>query len=206
MPGGMPSPKPLLLVAVAAALALLGLPVAAGAATLHAPPALQLPRLDDGPEEAEAAGDEEAEAETGEEEGDLEAEGCEEADEECWEEEGEDEVCILTSAEASVETDGHSGRVRLAVRYSSFRPAAVAIDLRLRGPRGAADLGTAHARFGRGGVFHDVFAPGRHRLAKVLAAHQFTVVLHPVNTPRYCRYVIEDRLGPRARGGHRRRS
>ena len=82
-------------------------------------------------------------------------EACEEALED--EEEAEDaeaEECRLDSAEATVAAVPGRDEVRLTVRYRTFEPSAVAIDLGLRGGKGALDLGTESARFGRSGTLH----------------------------------------------------
>jgi len=200
--------------ALIALIALLGLTSVASAAILPAAP----PTAPKGPpavaEEGEEGEFEEAEDEAGETEAE-EAE-CEAADQRCLEEEEEEEEevgdeglqavpaaadCMISTADASAAIDPHSGMVRLTIRYASLHPAAVAIDLRLRGARGAVSLGV-RAHFDRHGVFRGTLAPGRARLSRVLATTAFSVGVHAVNTPAHCHRLLDERLVERrAHGG-----
>jgi hypothetical protein len=154
-------------------------------------------------EEDEEGEDEEGEDEGGEEADDCEfadealEEACEEEAEEAEAEEAEAEECRLESAEATVATvPGRSG-VRLTVYYKTFEPSAVAIDLQLRGARGALDLGTETARFGRNGTLHSYETLSAGQMARAMAAKEFTVALHAVNTPGFCSEDFERHLTAR---------
>lgn len=139
---------------------------------------------DEDESEAEAEGGDGSEAEEGEPE---EPEACEpEEGEACEEEDGDEVECVLESASAGVAVNPRGGKVRLTVRYRASSPAAVAIDARLRGPKGGLHLDATRARFRRAGVFHDSFGLGKRQMAKALAARELTVDLRAENTPGPC--------------------
>jgi hypothetical protein len=170
---------------------LLALLLAAGPVqALSLPP---VPTLSASPsaEEAEEGEDEEGEDESEECEADAEeGEGCEEA-----EEEAEAEECVIEDATARVAADPGNSTVRLTIRYRAFAPASVAIDARLRGAKGGLHLGSSHTRFRRVGVFHDSFGLGEKEMARALAAREFAIDLHAVNTPGYCRMHLSAQRG-----------
>lgn len=114
-------------------------------------------------------------------------------------EEGEEEIeeCTLSSAEASVSANLESDTVRLVVRYRTFSPAAVAIECRLHGGGGSLSLGRSTRRFSRSGVFRETERLSASRMAKVMAAREFTVELRAVNSPGFCRDLFDQRLSAR---------
>ncbi len=147
-------------------------------------------------------GTEELEGDESEFEGDeeeFEVEECEEGEEEAEEEACEEDAdappeCVLGSADALVSAKVDAGKLRLDVRYTTFSPAAVAVEYRLRGGKGQLNLGQETKRFGRDGVLHQTDSPSKGQMAKVAAAREFTVELHAVNSPRYCRDLYERHL------------
>lgn len=169
-------------------LLLVALFAAAGPAQALIVPAAPVPSLSvkaEEPEEEdenEEAEGEEAETENEECEVDLEeGEDCVEAEEVIAAEE-----CAIEDATAKVAANPGNDTVRLTIHYRSFAPAAVAIDSKLRGAKGGLHLGTSHTRFRRAGVFHDSFGLSKKEMAKALAAREFVIDLHAVNTPGYC--------------------
>ena len=152
-----------------------------------------------------AADEEEAESEENEEVEEGEAEGCVIEDEEdvqlCAEiaheekEAEELEKCILESASASVDVN-RNGKVHLTVRYENFEPALFSLRYSLRGGKGALSLGSAKAKLGPSGVFHDVVRVEERKLPKVLAAREFQIELRAQKTPGSCR----ERLTVQRRG------
>lgn len=186
-------------------LTLLLLSVLLGAASAHASP---LVLTQSSP--LVAIDEEEAEGDQGEGEGEEEEveEGCVVEDEEdvqlCAEiaeeekQSREAERCVLERASASVETS-RSGRVHLAVRYSTYEPAPFSLRYSLRGSKGTLSLGSAKAKFGRTGTFHDVVRVEDGKLAKVLAAREFQIELQAQKTPGSCR----ERLTVQRRGAGR---
>lgn len=136
--------------------------------------------------EGEEAEDENEECEVDPEEG----EDCEEAEEVAAVEE-----CAIEDATAKVAANPGNDTVRLTIHYRSFAPAAVAIDSKLRGAKGGLHLGTSHTRFRRAGVFHDSFGLSKKEMAKALAAREFAIDLHAVNTPGYCRMHLTAHRG-----------
>jgi hypothetical protein len=149
-----------------------------------------------------AADEEEAESEEDEE---AEEEGCVIEDEEdvqlCAEiaheekEAEEVEKCVLESASASVDVN-RNGKVHLAVRYENFEPSLFSLRYSLRGSKGALSLGSAKAKLGRSGVFHDVVRVDERKLPKVLAAREFQIELQAQKTQGSCR----ERLTVQRRG------
>lgn len=122
--------------------------------------------------------------------------------EECLEEEGEAECekrigvggagegaegCVLRSASATVSVLKNEDRVRLTIRYTTFSPAVVSVQYRLRGHRGTLRMGTDSHRFSRRGVFRDTEKLNEAEMTRVNAATEFDVSVHAVNAPRYCR-------------------
>jgi hypothetical protein len=128
-------------------------------------------------------------------------EACEEKVEEKEVEEAEAEECRLESAEATVAAVPGRSEVRLTVRYKTFEPSAVAIDLQLRGARGTLDLGTETARFGRNGTLHSDQTLSAGQMARAMAAKEFTVALHAVDTPGFCSDDFERHLTARQDAG-----
>lgn len=162
----------------------------AQALSLSSVPALPAAASAEEPEEAEGGGEEAEECEADPEEG----EACEEAVETA-EEEAEAEECVIEDATATVVASPGNGTVRLTIHYRTFTPAAVAIDARLRGAKGGLHLGSSHTRFRRAGVFHDSFGLGKKEMARALAAREYAIELHAVNTPAYCLMQLSAQRG-----------
>jgi hypothetical protein len=164
--------------------------------------ALSLPVLPAAASDAEEEADE-AEAESSESESDEEG-GCWDVAEEDFEacldaeteqEEAEVEECILEDATARVTANPGNNTVRITIHYKALAPAAVAIKAKLRGSKGQLSLGSSHARFRRAGAFHDSFGLSEKRMEKALAAREFAIDLHAVNTPGYCRLHLTAHRG-----------
>ncbi|MGN6815597.1 MAG: hypothetical protein ACTHK3_05870 [Solirubrobacterales bacterium] len=159
--------------------------------------ALSVPGLPTSAEEAEETEEGEVESEEAEtEEGEEcaldteEGESCEEAEETV-----EAEECVIEDATATVAADPGNDTVRLTIRYRALKPAAVAIDARLRGGKGGLHLGADHTRFRRAGVFHDSFGLNQKEMARAVAAREFAIELHAVNTPASCRMHLTAHRG-----------
>lgn len=160
------------------------------------------------PDPPVSAGEEAEEDEAGETEGEEaeadeseacvadpeEGESCEEA-EEAVEELAEAEECVIEDATANVAANPGNDTVRLTIHYKAFSPTAVAIDARLRGSKGGLHLGADRTRFRRAGVFHDSFGLGKREMVRALAAREFAIELHAVNTPAYCRMELTAHRG-----------
>jgi hypothetical protein len=180
--------------------ALLAVPAKAAlppVATPSAAPLLPQAFAADEAEEDEAQDDESSEAEVEDEA--LESEECELGEDECEAEAGDEEECLLTAAQATVSSGAHANRIRVAIRYTAFRPAAVAVSYQVRGG-GGVRLGSAQAHFARKGVFHDTIAVSDRELAQVSAAREVAIGLHALNTPAYCRQVFQQHLTPKRTG------
>ncbi len=151
--------------------------------------------------EAEASQDEGEAADECEFADEAAEEACEEALEEREFEEAEAEACLLDSAEATVAAVPGRNKVRLTVRYKTFEPSDVSIDLGLRGGKGALDLGSDTARFGRSGTLHSTETLSEPQMERALAAKEFTVGLYALNTPDFCRENFERHLTARKGAG-----
>jgi hypothetical protein len=141
-------------------------------------------------DEEEAEEDEAAEAEDEEEEfctlEEEEEELCEEEEEFAPKGKDKGDECLLKSANASITANPGKRRLRLTVHYKTLKPATVNVEASLQGPKGAVQLGTDHARFRRSGVYRDTFSLAEKQAKKALAAREFSVELHVVNSPSSC--------------------
>lgn len=151
--------------------------------------------------EAEASQDEGEAADECEFDDEAREEACEEALEEREVEEAEAEECRLDSAEATVAAVPGRNKVRLTVRYKTFQPSAVSIDLGLRGGKGVIDLGSDTANFGRSGTLHTTETLTDPQMERAMAAKEFTVGVYALNTPDSCRESFERHLTARKAAG-----
>lgn len=166
----------------------------AQASFLPAPQPAAVP-LEAGEEEGEEP-EEETEACVIEDEEDVQL--CAEIAEE-EKESAEAERCVLESAGASVVANPASGKIRFTIRYTAYGSAPFSLRYRLRGGKGALNLGTTKARFGQAGTFHDVVRVDDRKLPKLLAAREFQIELRAEKTPGSCR----ERLAVQYRGSGR---
>lgn len=164
------------------------------APTLAATPLLTEEEEDEGEELEEDEGSEDCVIED-EEDVELCAEIAQEA-----RESAEAERCVLESASASVAANHTSGRVRFTIRYTTFGPAPFSLRYSLRGGKGTLQLGSAKARFGRAGAFHDVVRIDDRKLPKLIAAREFQIDLQAQKTPGSCRerLTVQHRRAGRA--------
>lgn len=151
------------------------------------PPILFGEEAEENEEGEETEGDESEACEADPEEG----ESCEEAVEEA----AAVEECVIEDAAATVAANPGNDTVRLTIHYKAFTPAAVVMDARLRGSKGGLHLGADRARFHRAGVFHDSFGLSKKEMVRALAAREFAIELHAVNTPPSCRMHLTAHRG-----------
>jgi hypothetical protein len=212
---------PLLLVL----LILLGAPVAAQAAGASSSPGSPtVPRL--APRDAAA----EPEEEESEAEGNFEAEECEGDEfefgeseeleeeefeleaEECGKEEGTKAggesvvtapaACLVRRAESTITTLPGSDLIRLTVRYKTYAPTAVSVELKLKDHKGSLTLEHATQHLGAAGVLHLSTKVDDAVMERAEKAHEFDVSLRAAETPGYCGNLLEQRL--HATGGKHR--
>ncbi|HEU5252266.1 MAG TPA: hypothetical protein VFU16_02940 [Solirubrobacterales bacterium] len=176
-------------------LSLLGTAVAAQAALLPQPGQLTAPFA------AEDEGEDEAEAEASDaDEEELDAEeACDPEEEICEEEEqpkgrSKDDACLLKDATVAVSVNPGKRRLRLVVRYRTWKPAGVSVEAVLRGVKGAVYLGTSHVHFRRSGVYRDTYELAERETRKALAAREVSVDLRAINTPPSCRLHLTESL------------
>lgn len=178
-------------------LAALGIAAGAHASLLTAPQPAAVPLLAGEEEEEEGEEpEEESEACVIEDEEDLQL--CAEIAEE-EKESAEAERCVLESAGASVFANPASGKIRFTIRYTAYGSAPFSLRYRLRGGKGALNLGSTKARFGQAGTFHDVVRVDDRKLPKLLAAREFQIELRAEKAPGSCR----ERLVVQYRGSGR---
>jgi hypothetical protein len=209
-PTGSPAARLAWLLSFAVAVALLALfGLARSAQAMTAPagptgPSLSLASSweEEEGEEAEEEGEEddleEAWAECEELEEGEEQRACEEEVEEAEELE-ELEECTLSEADATVSANPATDTVRLAVRYETYEPGRVTVHPRVRGGKGIFDFGRTTHRFGRSGVYRETTHLSDAKMAKVLAAKQFTVGLQAPGSPDVCDGLFDQQL--RRHGG-----
>jgi hypothetical protein len=167
------------------------------ALTVEGLPAINLPESEspsrEGPSREDSLEDlEEAEecegfeGETEEDEVELEEE-CEEFDE--GERAGSlpPSECLLRTASARVFTQTARDRVSLVLGYTSFAPANVTVDYRLKGGKGALNLGRTTHHFSKQGVFRVTGELNDSQMEKVKAAKDFEVRIRIPSAPGYCR-------------------
>jgi hypothetical protein len=121
-------------------------------------------------------------------------EACEERLEEKEVEELMASECRLSVAEATVATVPGQNQVRLTVHYRTVEPSAVAVELRLRGAHGPLDLGVDSGHFSQAGTFHATEQLSEPEMERAMAAKEFTVGIHAVNSPHFCRGIFERHL------------
>jgi hypothetical protein len=179
---------PLLLVLLLLSVLLGAASVQAAAQPASSAPMTRLPLLEEEEpeaEEADEAEEDEAELEEAEECDPEEAELCEE------EEKGSGKAkrggeCLLQRASANVTANPGKRRLRLTVHYKTLKPATVNVEALLRSAKGVVYLGNEHARFRRSGVYRDTYELADKQMKKAVAAREFEVELHVVNTPASC--------------------
>ncbi|MEX2108553.1 MAG: hypothetical protein WD827_06675 [Solirubrobacterales bacterium] len=143
-----------------------------------------------------------------EEEGEEECEAFEEEfaeDEEAFEEECEEfeedersrslppSECRLRTASARVFTQARD-RVSLVIGYTSFSPANVTIDYRLKGGKGSLKLGRTTRHFSKQGVVRITDKLSDSQMKKVKAARDFEVQIRIPAAPGYCRSYLTRHL------------
>jgi hypothetical protein len=142
----------------------------------------------------EDEGDETEEADRCASDDEAKEEACEERLEEKESEELMASECRLSVAEATVATVPAQDQVRLTVHYRTVEPSAVAVELRLRGAHGPLDLGVDSGHFAESGTFHATEQLSEPEMDRAMAAREFTVGIHAVNSPRFCREIFERHL------------
>jgi hypothetical protein len=94
--------------------------------------------------------------------------------------------CVLRVARARVFVFTKHDKARLVIHYTSYRPAKVTVDYKLKGSKGKLALGSATARFQQKGVFRLAENLGKEEMGKVRAAKLFQVHFHIAGTPASC--------------------
>jgi hypothetical protein len=121
---------------------------------------------------------------------------------ECEEESGTDlseareapEECLVRTTAATVSTSPAGATVHLSLRYTSWTPSTVAVSFTLRGNKGGLALGHATEHFAKKGVLKLTANLTDAETQRAVAAKEYDVTVHPVNTPAYCGKIFAQRL------------
>jgi hypothetical protein len=146
-------------------------------------------------EDEELFGELEEEEEAEEEELEFEEEGCEESGKE-----GANgtvtapAACLVRRAESTITTLPGSDRVDLTVRYATWSPAAVSVELKLKDGKGTLGLEHATKHFGLGGTLHLSAKVGDAVMERAAKAKEFDVSLRAAKTPGFCGNLLEQQL------------
>lgn len=162
-----------------ALIALLCLAKSAEAISVEGPLA-PAPGLDE--ELEEGYGEEDCEMD---EEGFVECDGLEDEEEESDGPYPPDE-CLLQTAQARAFTYSAGDKLRLVIRYTATEPTGVSIDYRLKGGRGALNLGKVKRHFGKQGLLQISENLTDAGMSVAQAARSFLVKLSIPGAPGYC--------------------
>jgi hypothetical protein len=102
--------------------------------------------------------------------------------------------CLVQRAESTITTLPGSDKVRLAIHYKNYTPAAVAIGLRLKDHKGSLGLERTTRHLGRAGTLHLTMKLGEAEMGRVEKAREFDVELRAADTPGYCSDMLEQHL------------
>jgi len=102
--------------------------------------------------------------------------------------------CVLRTARARVLVYTTKNKVRLVIRYTSYKPATVTVSYKVAGSKGKLALGKASARFTKQGVFKLAKGLNASDAAKVRAAKRFSVHFKIPATPTSCKRYYSKRL------------
>jgi Regulator of chromosome condensation (RCC1) repeat len=113
-------------------------------------------------------------------------------------------ACVLRVARARVFVYARRKRVRLVIRYKTYRPAKVTVAYRLLGGRGQLALGGASSHFKTAGLFRLAERLGEPEMRKVRAARLFKLKFRIPGTPGSCaRYYTKRLTIPKRYGGRK---
>jgi hypothetical protein len=93
--------------------------------------------------------------------------------------------CLLRSARAHLLVSSMREEVRLFVHYTSYSPADVDVVFALQG-KGARRIGEIGTHFSKQGLFRATAIPGAAAMARIRAAHGFSVELKVPSAPPSC--------------------
>jgi hypothetical protein len=103
-------------------------------------------------------------------------------------------ACVLRVARARVFVFTHQHRVRLVIRYKTYRPAEVTVSYGLAGSAGSLALGSASSHFTTAGIFRLPEPLDGGDAAKARAAKSMTVRFRIPKTPSSCGRYYTKRL------------
>jgi hypothetical protein len=104
------------------------------------------------------------------------------------------EACRVRSAESSITTLPGTNRVQLTVRYLTYKPSTVSVDLRLKDRKGTLQVDSSKERLDKKGVLHLTTKVSDAVMERALKAKEFDVGLRATKTPSYCGNMLEQEL------------
>jgi hypothetical protein len=104
------------------------------------------------------------------------------------------EECFVRTTAATIAANPANNSVHLALRYTTWTPATVAVSYSLRGAKGGLALGHATKHFGKKGVLKLSTSLTDAEMVRAMAAHEFDVAVHAINSPGYCGKIFAQRL------------
>lgn len=103
-------------------------------------------------------------------------------------------ACQIRQAESTITTLPGSDQVRLTVRYRTYSPTQVTVELKLRDKKGSVAIQHETKHMGDKGVLHITTKLGAAVMERALAASEFDVALRAPETPGFCAHALEQRL------------
>ena len=104
------------------------------------------------------------------------------------------EACRVRQAESSITTLPNSDRVELTVRYLTYQPSTVALDLKLKDDKGSLEIENTTRHLGKKGVLHLTTKVSDAVMDRAAEATEFNVALRAPKTPGYCGSMLEQQL------------
>jgi hypothetical protein len=102
--------------------------------------------------------------------------------------------CILKVARARVFVFTKKSKVRLVIRYTTYKRALVTVGYKLKGSKGSLSLGKATKKFQTKGVFKLPVTLKPDKISKVRAAKEFKVHFAIHGTPKLCKQFYTKQL------------
>ena len=104
------------------------------------------------------------------------------------------EECLVQQAESSITTLPNSDRVKLTVRYLTYKPSTVSLGLKLKDGKGSLKIENTTRHLGKKGVLHLTTKVSDAVMDRAANAREFNVSLRAPKTPGYCGGLLEQQL------------
>ncbi|HKZ14521.1 MAG TPA: hypothetical protein VJL81_11825 [Solirubrobacterales bacterium] len=104
------------------------------------------------------------------------------------------EECRVRQAESSITALPDSNRIELTVRYLTYTPSTVSLDLKLKDGKGSLKIENATRHLGKKGVLHLSTKVSDAVMERAAKAKEFDVALRASKTPGACADMLEQHL------------